>query len=64
MLVETLNREFTNGRSPLTDENLAVYGSIASVEFGQNIIIFYKVLQGEERFLSKPYRFKHVLVDQ
>eukprot|EP00939_MAST-03C_sp_MAST-3C-sp1_P004281 g4281.t1 len=63
-LVETLNREFTNGRSPLTDENLAVYGSIASVEFGQNIIIFYKVLQGEERFLSKPYRFKRVLVDQ
>jgi len=57
-LVDTVNREFTHGRSLLTDENAAVYTSIASVEFGQNIIIFYKALEGEEDFLEKPYRFQ------
>ena len=47
-LVDTVNREFTGGRSPLTDENAAVCGSIVSAEFGQTIIIFYKTLEGEE----------------
>lgn len=57
-LVESVNREFTNGHSKLTDEKPAIYGNVVSVEFGQNIIIFYKALQGEESMLSKKYRFR------
>jgi hypothetical protein len=57
-VVDTLNREFTGGHSRLTDENAAVYGSIVSAEFGQNILFFYKALKGEEQLLAKPYRYQ------
>jgi len=60
-VIESLNREFTNGHSQLTDEKPDIYGNIVSVEFGQNIIIFNKALQGEEHLLSKPYRFQSFL---
>jgi len=57
-LVESVNREFTNGHSKLTDEKPDIYGNVVSVEFGQNIIIFHKALKGEETMLSKKYRFQ------
>ena len=56
-----MNREFTDGRSQLTDENNDVYGDIVSVEFGQNIIVFYKALKGEASLLSKKYRLQKYL---
>ena len=59
-LVETVNREFTNGHSQLTDENLEIYGNIVSVEFGQNIIIIHKALKREEGMLSRKYRYQHL----
>jgi hypothetical protein len=55
-VIDSVNREFTDGHSKLTDEKPEVYGSVASIEFGQNIIIFHKALEGEESMLSKKYR--------
>ena len=63
-LVESVNREFTNGHSKLTDEKPDIYGNVVSVEFGQNIIIFHKALKGEETMLSKKYRYSKRLPNQ
>lgn len=60
-LIESVNREFTSGHSKLTDKKPEVYGSVVSVEFGQNIIIFHKALKNEEFMLSKKYRYQHKL---
>lgn len=57
-VVDAVNREYNHGRSPLTDENAAIYGSISSVEFGQNVIIFHKALEDEGKLWGREYRFK------
>lgn len=61
-VINSVNRIFTGGKSRLTVENYDVYGNIESIQFGQNIIIFYKAREGEEKFLDNDkYRFRNNL---
>ena len=57
-VIDSMNREFTMGKSTLTDTKPNIYGNVVSVEFGQNLIIFRKALKGEEIILGKKYRFQ------
>jgi hypothetical protein len=56
-MINTVNREFTHGKSQLTDQKPSIYGNIVSTEWGQNIVIFRKAEKGEEQFLNRKYRF-------
>ena len=54
-VADSVNREFNFGHSELTDAKPHVYGDVASIEFGHNVIIFKKARKQDVDLLSRRY---------
>ena len=53
-VAHVINREFTNGKSPLPD----LYNDVSTITFAQNLIVVKKqtTLEGR-RYFNRKYRF-------